>query len=169
MKTCSRCKGDLDDESFRIRIDKRSGDLKYLNNTCRECDTDIAKERYQRLKGNQAFKDKNRQRVRQYNQNNKALIKQRNSNRRSTKEYREYVKKYYQKNRDKILLQHRNVCSRLNEDARLKLKDSYIIGQLISKRKMKTATIKSDPDLIELKRIEILSHRLNKAIKKHEK
>lgn len=146
MKVCTLCKKNKEDDCFRIRA--KNG-YKYKNPTCKECDKLKASEDYYRKCNNPDFKAKNVSRVTEWRNKNKEKVTIRLREKRKTPEYKEYVKHYYQKNRDKIRAQHSLVCKRAASD----LRDWYIVGSIVGKSKNPNRfVIKEASDLIELKR-----------------
>ena len=101
VKTCTRCKKVLSCECFRVRLDKRDGRI-FLNNTCRTCDALIGRINYSRHKNNDEFKQKNRSRASSYQKNNSDKIKVKMKAKRQTPEYKEMIRGYRAKNKEKI-------------------------------------------------------------------
>jgi hypothetical protein len=158
MKICTRCKIELDDSKFRIRTSTTNGKkYLYLNPTCKICDNIISKEYYNSKKNDPEFKLKNCSRVKKYSKENKDKIIIRQKNKRQKPEYKEYVKLYYQKNRDKILEQHKPIARNCSARARKKLLDWYVKGCIKP----------SDGNIsIKEKKKQILITRLKRTIKK---
>jgi len=75
----------------------------------------------------------------------------REKKRRQTKKYKDWVKAYYLKNRDRILEQHRNVCRR----AIIELRDWVIVGRYSQhKNKELRPLLKNNKELIEVMRLQ---------------
>lgn len=133
MKVCSNCKIGKDKSDFRIRTDKRVNPvLVYLNNICKQCETDKANEYYSKNGQTIWFKEKNRKRVNEYAQKNKSAVLLRERIRKQTQKWKEYMREYNAKNRERIreMSRERNrkymkklITERPYRYAMLKLKD----------------------------------------------
>jgi hypothetical protein len=110
------------------------------------------------------------QKARQYIKHRDEMLEKRKKQRR-TEEYKEYVRNYRQKNKDKINAQQRVTSKRSIEKAIMKLSDSYIVGQILcsSYNTLSRKELYANKDLIEQKRIEILISRIKKQITDHGK
>jgi len=103
MKTCSNCKDDKEYAEFRIRTERRrAGTYIYLNNTCRTCDAELAKKYYSKKRGDEKFKQNNRERVSKYRIDNYDAVYKREQERRKGNNYKVWLKQWRQKNKNKI-------------------------------------------------------------------
>lgn len=188
MKICGSCKVEKNDSEFRTRKDGRPGrECTYLNNYCIECDKIRARIYYAQKKDDPEFKEKNRIRARQYQHANPDKIKSRKSTqefkqkhaaqenaryykmkdivsakmkiKRQTPEYKEMMRAYRCKNKEKIAKQELITKRRYHEKHRDKLTDEYIIRQLISQGVATRESLKIHPEIIEAKRIQLLIKR----------
>src|ERR1035437_8975402 len=197
MKICNRCKVPKEDDDFRVRISK---DKKYsfLNNTCKQCDNELAHIYYNKHKDEVAFKNKNSERVRRYAQSNVENIKLRHKTseylkkhnqwakkwyykmkdvinakaktKRETPEYKAYVVAYRERRKDRIYKQEVVSKKRYHEKNRDAITDRYAINLLRTQGYGTVEEIENNPELIEIKRSEILLSRIKtvKLKKKNE-
>lgn len=192
MKTCSRCKIKKDESEFRMRKDKRKGGLFYLNNTCRQCDKEIADAYYNKKKDDPEFKRKNIERAKAYKEKSVDKIKLRKSTiefkkkyckwnndsyyrmkdviaakmkiKRQTPEYKKRMKEYRKKNKEKIDKQEAITKKRHQEKIVSTISDAYIVNHLGLTTKDLPLIKREMPELLELKREQI---KLSRAVKKH--
>ena len=159
MKICTRCKQNIEDSFFRVRQKKYKNTIhSYRNSTCKQCDAADARKRYNDKKSDQVFMEQNRVRVRAYRIENIDLIKSKMKSKRTTKEYKEYVRGYYQKNAEKIRSQHRKVCQ--NSAERISL--SYLKTRVYFQTGIRAHEITEDHPLIIIKQLEIINSRIKK-------
>jgi hypothetical protein len=191
MKLCNRCKITKQDSDFRQRLDKRDG-RKYLNNECIQCDKERARIYYDKKKNDPVFKQKNRERAKRYVNSNPEEIRNRRKLpayikkhaefakkryhkvkdeinakqkiKRQTPEYKEYVKKYREKNKEKIAKQEAVTKKRYHEKHKTSVSDEYAIQQLVSQGYGTRAEVEGNKELIEIKKVQILTKRLKVAI-----
>lgn len=182
MKACTRCHIEKEDSEFRKRTDKRDGRV-FLNSTCKKCDAALAKKYYDKKKNDPSFKERNILRVKRYTASNFDEIKRRRKLpeylkkhagwalkryykvkdfvaakmkvKRQTPEYKAKMAEYRKKNKEKIYQQEVITKKRYHEKNKSLLTDKYIINLL----KTQGATAIT-PDLIELKRVKVLKHRI---------
>jgi hypothetical protein len=194
MKACSRCKTDKEDAEFRIRKETRKGGFTYLNNECKECDKERAAIYYAKMKNDPDFKKKNCERARSYTNRNIEKIKIRKQTKeflakhnkwnkdsyhrmkdvinakmkvkRQTSEYKEMMKNYRAKNKEKIHKQEVITKRRYHEKHRDGLTDEYVIRQLVTQEIADREILKIHPEIIEAKRVQLLIIRQTK--KNHE-
>lgn len=157
MKRCNRCNKTKSDDSFRIRYEKRKGNFYYLNNTCRKCDSELSTIYRSSVKDNLDWKQKNRERSNKYRLDSIDIVRERTQARRQSKAYKEYRKKYIQKNKNRIMKQERICKRRYHEKNRDALTDTYIINRLTQKSPLSKNEI--PPALIKLKRLQIICKR----------
>lgn len=163
MKICSRCKANKEDSEFRIKHDKRVGkERSYLNNTCKKCDSEISTATYYSKKHDLEFMKKWAKKTRDYNSKNREIIRQKQKVKRQTPEYKEMMRKYRAKNKEKIHKQEVITKKRYHEKNRDGITDKYVIGQLASQEILDRETIKKYPEIIEAKRIQLLISRKTK-------
>lgn len=190
MKFCSRCKINKEDSEFRIRKEKRRGDFSYLNNECKQCDKERAAIYYAKMKNDPDFKKKNRERARNYIVNNiekirirkgtkdflakhakwnkdsynrmKDVVSAKMKVKRQTPEYKEMMRAYRARNKEKIFRQEVITKKRYHEKNRDGLTDQYIINQLNSQGIADKETLKNYPEIIEAKRVQLLIIRKTK-------
>lgn len=161
MKVCTRCKIEKDDSAFRVRHEKResrSRGLLYLNNTCRQCDSEIQQEYYAAKKHDESFKQQNRERSKRYIEENRDIVRERKKLERQTPQYKEMRERYRERNKERIMQQERIIKKRYADFHCKNLTDEYIITRLISWANIKREHV--TPELIEMKRLEIQFERL---------
>lgn len=187
-KICTRCKVEKEKSQFRIRLGKK----KYwmMNATCMDCDAEISKAYYQRIKDNEDFKKKNRERQKIYAEKHPDQIRKLNNRperkkkkaqiemkrykkmrdvicarqkiKRQTPEYKKMMKEYRENNKEKIYEQEVVTKKRYHEKNRDSITDKYCIHQL---RQQGISEI--TPELIEWERGQILVARLKKKVSGH--
>lgn len=165
MKVCSRCKIEKDASEFRMRYDKigpGSKALTYLNNICKKCESEIQNKNYFAHKDNPEFKEKWLEKSREYYQKNKDLIKQKMKAKRQTPEYKEMMRNYRARNKEKIFRQEIVTKKRYQQKHRDGLTDEYVIRQLINQEIADRETLKAHPEIIEAKRLQLLIIRKTK-------
>jgi uncharacterized protein YciI len=158
-KVCSRCKTEKHNSLFNKKYEKRPKTkvpFYYLNNTCKACDCEIQKIHYEKKKNDLAFKESNRTRAKQYAIVNKDVIKQQNKSRRQTPEHKEMMRKYREKNREKIMGQEVITKNRYHTKHRDGLTDLYISRLLISNGDATKESLEQYPEIIQAKRLQIL-------------
>lgn len=167
MKVCSRCELPLNDNCFRVRVEKRIGkECTYLNNTCKKCDAEIGRLRHRSIKDNPLYKEKNRVRAKNWRKDNIDYVTEKLKDKRQTEEYKEYVKAYYENNHDKIRQQAKKTNDKYISNERLKITDMYAITLICHPRnniQRKDVT----REMIETKKICIAIDRLKKIINKY--
>lgn len=163
MKVCTRCKKNKYSEDYRVR-EKRG--YTYLNPTCKKCDSEIQSEYYQAHKNDVGFLQKNREKSRQYNKDKQQFIKEKRKHLRSTASYKAYVKKYYTKNRGKILKQHRVIANKYADKQRKEITEQYILMLLTHPREDLGSRdfIRQHPEVIKLYQSHIKFKRLCKRL-----
>lgn len=164
MKVCSRCHIEKQDGEFRLRFDKKgkgSRQRKYLTNICKACESEISNQHYFKNKDNPEFHREWVQKSRDYYHKHKDEIKEKMKAKRQTPAYKEMMKVYREKRKDIIYQQEVVTKRRYHEKHRDKITDKYIIGLL------RTAGIepqKITRELIEIKRSEVLLHRIKDKV-----
>lgn len=189
---CSKCKEIKTVDYFRIRTDKRIK-KQYYNSNCRKCEGEIATEYYKKNKVKPEFKKKNVERVREYAKKNIDQIKSRRSTeewrkkkagweldryyrkrdeinekqreKRKTPEYKEKMKAYRLKNKEKIQAQEVVTKKRYQDKHKTRLTDRYIVNLLRTQGYGTPEELFANKDLIGIKRTKVLIVRINKLIK----
>lgn len=126
-KICTRCKKNKLAKYYRVR--EKIG-YKYLNPTCLKCDAQLSAERYAVYRLDPQFRKKEAQRTKDWAIKNKKKKIEYDKWRRQQDWYKEYVKKYYKKNKVKIIEQHRLVSRKSAKKSRDNISESYIIRLL---------------------------------------
>ena len=157
FKFCSRCKKNKSSDSFRMRHEKRKGDFYYLNNTCRQCDADIAKENYKKAKDIEEFKMLNRERANKYRIENIDVVKEKDQARRQQERHKENRRNYIQKNKKKIFAQEKVCKEKWHKKNRDELTDVYVGSRLVQGTPLCRNEL--PPALIKLKRLQIICKR----------
>lgn len=189
MKVCRRCKIDKPDSEFRIRVEENCN---YLNATCINCDSLLAKQYYDKHKNDETFKQKNRDRAKAYCEKNIDKIKMRRASseylkkhaawnlqsyyrgrdlinarqkvKRETDKYKKYVKEYRQRNKEKIHQQEIICKRRYHEKHRDNITDRYAFNLLRTQKVV--SKIESTPkELIEIKKTEVIISRIKQILK----
>lgn len=177
MKVCKKCKEQKEYDCFYKKTDKRqSPPLVYLNNICIECARNYSNEFYRKIKDDPIYKDKNRERARQYRVDNREVVLLKEKKRRQTIRYkttmklylsenREYIKQKDRPTKEKWRLKHPDLVKKNRDEQNRKkvyyLTDGYI-KDILKKHGHKGPITKKD---IEIRRIEILIKRINKEDK----
>lgn len=165
MKNCSRCQENKEDSDFRMRYDKRgkgSKSMAYLNNTCKKCDSEIQNKNYFAHKDDAEFKETWLKNSREYYHRNKHLISEKMKLKRQTPEYKEMMRRYRTNNKEKIFKQEVVTKKRYQQKHRDGLTDEYIIRQLVNQEIADRDILKSHPEIIEAKRLQLLIIRKTK-------
>lgn len=167
MKVCTRCKINKENESFRTRSEQRRGRERfyYLNNTCRQCDCELRKEYYEKVKDIPEFKLKNRDRVKKYAKENRDIVIEKKREYRQTDKYKENRCDYIKKNGVKIKAQEKICKRRWFEKNRDQLTDMYV-GKILTQR-TPLSWNELPSDIIKLGRLQIICKRTLK-IKENE-
>lgn len=159
-KECTQCHEEKLRGEFRVRFKRKNGKkYEYTNATCRVCDREATKQRNKRLAKDPVYVAKRNERVRMYASKNKEKISAQKAEKRKTPEYKAYVKKYYEKNKEKIAKQHSVVCKKASEELR-----PWIVSGRLRQSHFTADEIKSNPDLVELKKLKILLNRQLKIV-----
>jgi hypothetical protein len=148
-----------------MRYDKRgngSKTLLYLNNTCKKCDSEIQNKNYFAHKDDNDFKENWLKKSREYYHNNKALISEKMKVKRQTPEYKEMMRLYRAKNKEKIFKQEVVTKKRYQQKHRDGLTDEYVIRQLVNQEIADRDMLKIHPEIIEAKRLQLLIIRKTK-------
>lgn len=174
---CGKCREHKTANNFRIRVDKRiktkrGNDLVYLSNVCLPCEAKAQRERYQRNKNTQAYREKANKLAREFHQRNRERILPKMKEYRNRLEYKDNRKKYNQEHRGIIAAQ-----SRLRNKVYLK----SIITQIkpaYARRLKATSKYKSESEKDKLVndnnatlteneiRLRVAKHRISKIVKK---
>lgn len=184
-KQCNKCKAIKDASRFRVRLNKN----KYLmlNSICMECELINAKEYYERNKSDEEFKRKNRERAKAYKDKNCDEVRARRQKpeylkkhsswekkrygkkreeiaakmkiKRQTPDYKNKMRAYREKNKDKIYSQEVVTKKRYAEKHRDNVTDEYVIRQLVGQGYATRESLQSYPEIIEAKRLQILIKR----------
>lgn len=158
MKQCSKCHIEKEDSCFRQRKENRRNCTSvYLNNTCRECDAELARLYYSKVKNDDKFKVKNRGRANEYRQNNYERVAEKGRIRRMSEAYKKMRRDYEQQNKDRIHKKSVPVKKRFHEKHRDNLTDEYISNKLFGR--IDREFINNFPEIIEAKRLQILIKR----------
>lgn len=99
---CSKCKEPKPVAAFRMRCETRETYFNYVNDTCIECERKIIKEYHQANKDNPVVKEKAKTRAKNWHWSNRESVLQYQKERRQTEEYKQKMKEYRAKNREKI-------------------------------------------------------------------
>lgn len=168
--TCNGCGKTQPIDQFRVATKREKGVVyKHFTNICSECYSARRKETYRLFKkDNPDFKKKNREKTKAYVAKNRELINQRQVERRKKNidAVREKERNHYAKNRDKILESMKPYASMRQKKIAKELTDGYVIHNLKTTMPEGT-TITSQ--MVEFKRIEILTFRIQKEISKKKK
>lgn len=166
-KCCKRCKVVKSGTHFRIRTESRRGcNFKYLNYTCRECDSILQRERWNTIKYLPEEIAKNRTRSKQYREKNKEAILEKEKLRRQTESYKENRRKYIERNKEKIFSQEEICKKRYSKYHMENITDKYAFSLLRAQGVIDKDSAKKYPEIIELKKAQLLLHREIKKIKK---
>lgn len=159
MKVCSRCHIDKEDECFRVRKENRRGCCTYLNNNCIECERELKREYDKNVKLRPDYPAKHAAwNLKNYHKNRDKFIKKMKE-RRTTPEYKAYMKAYRERNKEKIREQEIITKKRYQEKNWSELSDVYVINQLVSQGVADKELLLQTPELIQLKRVQILIKR----------
>jgi len=186
-KNCTRCGCYKTEANTRLR---KQGNSTYLNATCKSCDNEIQRSYYEKVKDNPEFKEKNRLRGKVYLNKNiekvrairksaeyikkhnqwelnryhkvKDVVSIKMKTKRQTPEYKEMMRKYRMKNKEKIKQQEVITKKRYQEKHRDNLTDEYIIRLLINQDVADRETLTMHPEIIEAKRLQLLIIRKTK-------
>lgn len=162
MKACSRCGFEKFDSEFRWRYDKRmSPPCKYLNSTCKKCDSEAQQHRVSVVKDTEEYKQKNKQRVKLYREREYEKVIQKDKIRRQGHDHKQMVREYRERNKEKIYEQEKITKRRYHEKHRDNLTDQYVAGRIIQKTGLAKGEIPQE--LISIGRLNIL---LKREIKK---
>lgn len=147
-KICSKCREEKELSKFNKRREGKGG----YNSVCKECvhmyvkQPNIAKWNRDYVKNwRKENVDRRREVDRAYYQNNK-----------------DHILKLKQKQRSK----NKTKINKLRKERRAELCDDYVVDRLRINTELSTKTIRSNPDLIQLKRLEIALKRKRKEITK---
>ena len=164
MKKCNRCKVEKKDSDFRIRTSRyKESVYEFLNNTCKQCDAELSGQYYHKNRTPEMLA-KNASRVKKYNSENKDKIRIRQKKKRSTPEYKAYMKKYREKRKQVIYQQELITKKRYHEKNRNEISDKYAIRLL----KQSGNTSPSQDD-VEIKKIQINAQNKNANFKTNSK
>lgn len=179
MKVCTHCKVNKSDSDFRKRREYRrrgGGPLVYMNNTCRNCDSELANKYYFAHKDEPGFLDKWTKKSRDYYQKHRDEIKEKMKVKRQTPEYKAMMKAYREKHKEKISSDSRKrnrVYVKKNTDAispiyveRLKRTEKYQKDKAVARGGFRNSRYGNLPT--EYIQTHIAVHRLKKVIKKLE-
>lgn len=156
FKLCSRCKAVKLTGEFSIKLDKRDG-VSRFNSVCKMCAAALRREYYKKIKHNEDFIIKNRDRVKRYRLENIDVVREKDQARRQTESAKENRKKYIERNRAKIQAQEKIVKRRYHEKNRDQLTDMYVVQKIIQKTTLSANEV--PPALIKLKRLHIACKR----------
>lgn len=165
MIVCTRCDKEKEDSKFRIRTDKRRNPpLIYVNNVCKDCESEISKERVRnQRKTEEGRKRHNKWAMASYQRNREKNI-HRMREARKTPEYKAYMKEY-RKRRKEIIQQQEQVTKRkYHEKHRDAVTDSYAIRLLVTQGFGTYEEIEKQRELIDLKKVQILTKRLKMKV-----
>lgn len=130
MKVCSLCKINKEDSEFRLRRETRGkrggGKLVYLNNTCKKCDSEISNNHYFKNKDNPEWLEKWRGKSSQYHKLHREDILKKMKERNATPEFKEYMKEWRKKNKDKVLQTGNVRNKKYGKRIRAKISPAYV-------------------------------------------
>ena len=165
-KCCKRCKVVKSGTNFRIRTEaRRGGHFKYLNNTCRECDNKITRERWNTIKDRPEEIAKNRKRSNEYREKNKEKVLEKNKIRRQSEYHKVNRRKYIERNKEKIYAQEVITKKRYHEKNRDAITDKYAFNLLRTQGIIDKDIAKKHPEIIEVKKAQLLLQREIKKMK----
>ncbi len=156
-KVCTCCKILKSSDKFRIRTRDH---YKYFEPKCKECEIEYNR-KYLKV-NKEKLKEKAKIRGNKYHYDNREKILKQMKERRSTPEYKKYMKEYRLKNKEKIKQQELICKDRYFVKHRDGLTDSYVIKLLKIDSELTNEDILKYPHLIELKRQQIKLIRLTK-------
>lgn len=168
-KKCSHCNIIKPVSDFRIRIEKRTKKPKpYYNNTCRVCDAEIHREYINKKKQNPKWLKERNRKQREYNKKNNVYKKcwQKLKN---DPEWKNKLKAWREKNKDRVKKKQKLRSLKHHTKIRDNITDAYVINRLMSQFKGLTREeILNNPEIMQIKRNEILIHRVKIEINKNE-
>lgn len=174
---------------YKKRSTSETSTYTYIKSRCRECERQAAKKYYSLVKDIPEFKEKNAERVRKYTQENREIVNERQRIKRAshefhqrhlndvkdyykrnksevikrrkqirvTADYKNYVREYRKRNKDKIYNQEKICKQRYHEKNRDSISDQYVIN-LLNNQGLSVVL----PELIKLKRLQIIAKRILK-------
>lgn len=164
-KYCKKCGKVKPSSEFRIRTEKRTlPHLEYLNYQCRTCEAEYSKRYHHDRKDDQEYMKKNAERVRLYDKRTGAS-KKRWQKRKNDVEFKKKIAEYRKLNSKRIKANQRKRSLKHHTINRDQITDAYCIARLKSQFKgITNEFIISNPDLIEIKRNEILIFRVKQLL-----
>lgn len=192
MKVCKRCNTEKDDAEFGIATSRYKENVyKFLKSNCKQCERELRKIRYDNKKDVPEFKEKNRERAKQYRDKNfdavsnrrktaeyllkhnawekkrynkyKDFINERQRIKRQTPEYKAYVKAYRLRRKDIIFEQEKITKERYSAKHRDNVTEQYCF------RLLKTQGVEINDKTLTEKQIKVLMDRVMKRLAELEK
>lgn len=162
-KICNQCGQQKIIKEFRIRVDKRVKKqyLVYYNNICLKFEAANQRERTIKIRATEQGRLKHSKWAMEYHKRNREKCLNRMKQRRESQEYKDYIRQYRLKNKEKIYAQEIITKKNYHEKNRDLLTDTYIINQLTS-QKVATKEMLLNPafySLIQAKRLQLLIKR----------
>lgn len=164
-KYCKYCDQILPFHKFRIRVDKRkSKECEYLNNKCRDCEKIDRIDNYNQNRENPDW-------VKEYNRKSSEYQKSSGANKRryeqnkDNPQWKQALKDWREKNINSVKKNQKRRSLKHHAVNRDKITDAYVFQRL--KQQFPEITkefLLENEDLIDLKRSEILNHRLKKIL-----
>lgn len=130
-KDCTRCCQNKNADEFRVRTKKG---YTYLNPTCRVCEREIRREYGQKVKNNPAWVAKNRKNAAAYRAAHLEECNRKQRERVATKEWKEYMTKYRNDNRERIRGKSRLTGGKWAKRQREEISEQYILQLLTHTR-----------------------------------
>lgn len=160
MKFCSRCHIEKPESDFRVRVEKRSDPpFSYFNNTCRACDAEITRAAWAEKRKTPEGRKKNCESARKAYRKRREKVKAQMKKKRQTPDYKEKMREYRRKNKEKIFSQEVATKKRYQEKHKSQITDKYVIGKL-----REQGNLNPTEEEIEIKRAKILIHRIKEKI-----
>jgi len=161
-KQCTKCKKDKQQQHFRIRHQKgKTGTTYYLNPTCLSCDRQYARDKHKRDRATEEGKKKHNNWANQRYHRRRDEMVEKAKEYRNSEQGRQTRKAYIKKNKNKIYEQEVVCKKKYHEKNRDSISDRYALN-LLKTQGYSESEITSE--LIEIKKAEILIHRLKTKI-----
>ncbi len=167
-KRCTKCGEVKDAACFRVRTEKRasrgSGNFKYLNNVCKECDKLIALEYYNKHRDEDWFKKKNCNNANRYAKENRDSVNAKKKVYREKPQNRIHRKIWLSENKKEVNKKRRvgGASKKYSQKIIANLTDVYVVRHLSGGKDKRRFLAENAPELIELRRQQIKFHRLIK-------
>ena len=168
---CKRCLQDKPESAFSIRTDNRRSNPKFLHKYCKECESELCRQKWEKLRNDPEYIEKKKQRTRKWYYKNRERELEKATQRRATEDWKHYSKAYmriYNEINKEAIRPKNNARNRKYIKRIISEIDNAYIVRLLSHPLVgyKVDDVWNDENLILKTKVRVATNRLKKLLKR---